>query len=96
MHENSRSANGEETTMAEYAAHWWKEAEEGPYNCCVLLPHVAWSSVTFRSDTWRGLRKSMRELGVDPGKMREGDVAMTELDGIHQSLRQGRRLVGAP
>lgn len=75
-------------------AHWWRESPTGPYNCVVLIPEGVWSSVHFRAYTWRSLRKVMRAFGVEPGRIREREVAINESEGIRRSLSKRRRPVG--
>lgn len=74
----------------ELQAHWWKDSDEGPYNCVILVPDGGWTTVQFRAYEWRTLLKVMRRFGVERGNMRERDVAVNETEAIARSMHKHR------
>ena len=50
--------------------HFWKE--DGEYRAMVIWGHQCY--VDFRAPSWRALKRTMRECGVEPATIREKDL----------------------
>lgn len=76
-------------------AWFWKVSEDGPFHCLVFFndqQDPEQRSVEVVGSTWRALRRTMRDIGIDPGDTRESEVKVA-MQFSSKGTHPGRRSV---